>query len=148
MNQSDTTYAYLAGLVDGEGSLAYYQNGPRMSISNRHQETLLWVREVVGHGRVWQVRDYSQFKRTAPCFQWDCGANGCRELLPKILPFVRISKERVEAMIELLSIIGSKGLKNAPVSALDVERKEQLRNKINGRLYVQETDIFNIKTPS
>lgn len=141
----DVVYAYLAGLLDGEGSLAYYQNGPRMSISNRHQETLIWVKGIVGHGRVWQVRDYSQFNRSAPCFQWDCGANGCRAILPKILPYVRISKTRVNAMIELLDVIGNKGRKNEPVSEADKQRKEELKNLINGRLYTQDKEIFTVK---
>lgn len=133
---TETEYAYIAGLVDGEGCLAIYQNGPRLSISNRHIATLEWVKAGVGHGRVWQPQDYSQFNRSAPCYQWDCGANGCRVLLPKILPYSRINKDRIEALLEFLQMTSSKEIRNSKLSPDFIARKEQLKNRINGRLIV------------
>lgn len=128
--------AYIAGLIDGEGSLAIYQNGPRLSISNRHVSTLEWVKELVGHGRIWQPQNHSQFNRSAPCYQWDCGANGCRILLPKILPYSRINKDRIEALLEFLRMVSDKEVRNSKLDPFFIEQKEQLKKRINGRLIV------------
>lgn len=134
MKPDDSTWAYIAGLFDGEGSLALYQNGPRMSISNRHKETLEWIKEIVGHGRVWENKSQSQFKRSAPCFQWDCGSRGIRFLLPLIRPFSRIHFDRIDAMLEYFEGVWINNA--AKVSEEEKLRRESLKARINGRQIV------------
>lgn len=41
---TDVEIAYLAGIIDGEGSLGCYDIGPRLTISNNCKELMSWIR--------------------------------------------------------------------------------------------------------
>jgi len=124
--------AYLAGFLDGEGSFGIYRSGARMTCSNRHLETLVWIKEITGFGRVWEPRGNSQFNRSAPCYQWETGANGCRYILPLIIPYMRVNRIRAESLKEYLDgVIPSS---TSMASAEEIARREILKQRINGRL--------------
>jgi len=130
----ETFWAYLAGLVDGEGSMSVYANGPRLSISNTHLPTLEWVRDSLSYGRVWQLQQSEM--ATRPCYQWDCGARVMRALLPKILPYLRIKQERAEALLEYMDEINYNNTKGLP-EEMKV-RRAVLRESLQIRGHVRE----------
>lgn len=126
LEQSETFWAYLAGYVDGEGSITICQNGPRFVISNTHLETLTWIRESIGLGQIQEVKAKSHLvRRTRPCYNYSIGANGMRSLLPKLIPLLREKRPRAEKMMDYLATASTNPqARNDPAH---VKRREDAR---------------------
>lgn len=107
-DQPDTFWAYLAGYVDGEGSISICQNGPRFTIANTHLATLEWIRDSMGFGTISERNAKSMLaRRTKPCYNLNAGSNGLRAVLPKIIPFLQEKRPQAEAMMEYLATMHS-----------------------------------------
>jgi len=94
--------AYLAGLWDGEGSIAIYQakSGKHkcwrtyFTIANTDFQTLKWIRDVLGCGYV-VINAYSE-KTNKSYYQLQIGNKlNVLYLLKAILPYVKIKKDKV-----------------------------------------------------
>lgn len=61
----ETDIAYLAGYIDGDGSISIQSNRgkyhPRVTISNNHRESLEWCRDLIGNGSIsekWPLKEH------------------------------------------------------------------------------------------
>lgn len=125
----ETFWAYLAGLLDGDGCFGIYNMGPRIGISNTHRETLDWVLKTLGIGRISEMKSNTQFRRTTQCFQWDCGAVGVRTILPRIAPYLKVKKEAPSILEEYVNGINPDNISKVPLE--ESTRRKLLRERLH-----------------
>ena len=107
---SDVDAAYLAGLVDGEGSIVAAMERAarttwRLTISNTDRPLLQWVRDVTGVGTiVSHVHDNPLHKDS---HAWQCYSWNARDILLQLLPYMKLPEKqrRAKLVIEELSRI-------------------------------------------
>lgn len=105
---TEAVKAYLAGIMDGEGSISLAQSGakrtrfyifPLVRIANTDPVLIEWIASQVGMG----ARQYTSAMnvRCKPChhISWACGE--AVELLTAILPYLVIKRDRAEIVISL-----------------------------------------------
>lgn len=102
---SELDYAYLAGLVDGEGSIGcwhsrdeYYTVG--MSVAMTHRPTVEWLQQTFG-GYFHAERVKAGYKAS---FRWKPSADQMRDILPRIVVHMKTKKEQAEIAIALLGL--------------------------------------------
>lgn len=91
-----TDAAYLAGLMDGEGSIVaamQRQNRTtwRISIANTDFRLLAWCKEVTGCGSI--VRKLSANPKHADGGSWQCYSWNALEIIEQILPYMKIEEK-------------------------------------------------------
>ena len=100
--------AYLAGLIDGEGTVTLTRMHAResrrlvVSISNNDASLLAFVRSVVGAGRITTKRTYSQHH--ALSFTYQISSRQALDLLQQVVPFLRTYKRR-RALLALVNYV-------------------------------------------
>lgn len=99
---ADVFWAYLAGFVDGEGSISMCQNGPRFIVTNTYLPVLEYIKENLGVGYISEVGKNSP-NRTRQCYHFNVGANGMRTILPKLVPYLQEKKELAIRMIAYMN---------------------------------------------
>lgn len=121
--QPDTFWAYLAAFIDGEGSIAMCQNGPRMIISNTHLPTMEWIKNQLGCGYL-----SPNGKGPKPCYNLNFGSNAIRAILPKIIPYLKIKRIRAEVLLEYLeTVVPRGGNYHTNFSELRLQVKERMK---------------------
>lgn len=116
----DTTLAWLAALIDGEGSimLTHHNKGKSgkpnlravVSVSNtdiRLMQTLswgIWAGRVYTHVRKLNANSMNH-RRTA--YTWRLNATEIRLILPKIIPWLTLKKEQAILLMEYLDMASS-----------------------------------------
>lgn len=146
--------AYIAGVLDGEGTLIvgkYRRSGNRylgyrgfMSIANTNIPMLLHIKGIIG-GKI-----CAQKKTTGPylgsvCYNLYLNTHQIREQLPKILPFLVAKKEQAEVLLDFLGRQASNA--SAPVSdeLLDFyESCYQRLKELKKLRYSFKEEIFSI----
>jgi hypothetical protein len=99
--------AYIAGIIDGEGSimLSKFHNNqfpaPCVSISSTTLELLQWVRSKVGAGTIKEKKNYD-IKNHKNSYTFALRYNDAINLLQDILPYLVIcsKKERAHLILE------------------------------------------------
>ena len=88
--------AYLAGLIDGEGTITLTRMHPRenrrlvVSISNNDLALLLFVKAAIGAGKITTKRTYS--KRHARSFTYQISSRQALDLLRQVASFLKTYK--------------------------------------------------------
>lgn len=113
---SDVEKAWLAGVIDGEGSIFLsklthgnwrYRRGfiyvPALKVSNSNRAFSNKVRDTIGKGSV----NFVEEKRSRWKDRWDYTGSGfvLRGLLPQILPHMLVKREVAQRMLEYLSFV-------------------------------------------
>ena len=108
---------YLAGLLDGEGSIIALKRADgtvksyRMHIANTHRGVLDWCVQVTGIGTIHHqtTPKYSlDPKRPAahlmykPCFSWAVYGVKAASVLRRILPYLHIKRDRAVVALEAM----------------------------------------------
>jgi hypothetical protein len=94
--------AYIAGLVDGEGTITLtrlHRNEQRrlvVSISNTDRALLEYVQQALSMGRITSKRTYSQLH--TPSFAWQVSSKQALQVLLQIHPYLRTYKTRRAAL--------------------------------------------------
>ena len=106
----ETDLAYIAGIVDGEGSISIQQNGKHqiahLTISNTNLEVLKWIQNKFEEGTIYKRTLYPNRKQ---CYVWQTGAHKVIYLiLIKLLPYLKIKRNKA---IETISFIQNKEIK-------------------------------------
>ena len=111
---TDIQCAYLAALIDGEGHLGmalYKRGGKTFSAQTRMvisltSEVLHSIHAEYGFGSiyVWKNKNPKHKDR----IDWKIGSNEGREVLPKLIPFLKIKKQQCELLIEYLALANRK----------------------------------------
>ena len=110
----DTDWAYLAGIVDGEGCITYRRNGKgryytRVTISQKRTQLLDWIVERFG----------GAYSKTT----WTCGSRHSEWILTEILPYLVVKKDQAEVALELCR----RGVKG---NRMPLNRQKQLADQL------------------
>lgn len=102
----ETDFAYVAGLIDGDGCFSTSHNGSgylniSLRLVNRDKPTLNWLAlkfggTVVSKGNV-NIPDHWN-----PTYQWVVSSGPLKELLPEIIPYLRIRKAQAELTLDFV----------------------------------------------
>lgn len=99
---TNTEIAYLAGIIDGEGSimLSKYHHSefpcPCISISSTDLELLDWVRDKIGSGRINKKKNYN-IEKHKPSYTYTVYYDTAIETMNKIEPYLVITKKKLRA---------------------------------------------------
>lgn len=100
----DIEKAYLAGIIDGEGSIMLIRfktnqhPAPCVSIASNSKELLNWIIQVTGVGKVKSKKNYNAYKH-ANSFTYEVKYNNAIELLQSISPYLRIPSKQLRAKL-------------------------------------------------
>lgn len=111
---SEEEKAWLAGVIDGEGSIflskvigANYRRGffyrPQLAVSNSNRSLLVRVAEIIGEGTVQLAKKELGYWKTRWMYAAVSGV--LREILPQILPYLIIKRAQAETMLQFFSYI-------------------------------------------
>lgn len=135
MSMTKEQCAYLAGLIDGEGTISISHNKTQsegsysmvMRIYNSDKRMCDWVYKVVNIGGVskcHRVKSWDNPKHK-PIYHWHTSNNGMRKILPQIIPFLVIKKEIAEIVLEWLEKYGRKKLSGKYLTFEDGQWKKE-----------------------
>jgi hypothetical protein len=119
---SDAEAAYIAGFIDGEGSIilsrhwiknsnSFYYN-LRIQIPNTNLEVLRWIKRKVGYGSIQPLRQYryaGQFNTQKQRFQFTLYRKAGCGLLEAILPYLIVKKQVALLALEFAQKTEKKG---------------------------------------
>ena len=107
--------AYLAGIIDGEGSLSLFRrtrsNGTpkfdaRLQVISTDRRLLDWIVSTTSLGRIWFRASTSQQRaRWKPMHAWALHANGLRLLLPHVVPHLVIKSEQAHLLLRYTQLV-------------------------------------------
>ena len=103
----ETFWSYLAGIIDGEGSINLVPNGristqPRIDVVNTNMDLLLFVKNRIG-GEIHEKKLGT--KSVKPCFVlYFQSHNKVLAILEKTLPYLIIKKEKAIEIINLIKL--------------------------------------------
>lgn len=103
---TETEKSYIAGIIDGEGSVMLqriHKNeppSPCVSIASTTLELLEWVKNTVGKGRIISKKNYN-IEKHKDCYSYVLRRNDAISLLNDIYPYLIINtkKKRAELII-------------------------------------------------
>ncbi len=103
---TETEKAYIAGIIDGEGSIMLqriHKNehpSPCVSITSTTLELLEWIKDTVRKGRVLSKKNYN-IEKHKDCYSYVLRRNDAISLLNDIYPYLIINtkKKRAELII-------------------------------------------------
>jgi hypothetical protein len=111
----ETTWAYFAGMLDGEGSFSifrHYKKDPhvskrgyeietRVAVSNMNQNNILQLQKMVEKGHITLVNNKREYG-IAVVADLRFSPNEQRYILPKVLPYLIQKKELATIILEFL----------------------------------------------
>jgi hypothetical protein len=111
---SEAEKAWLAGVIDGEGSifLSKVENKktrrgyfylPSISVSNSNRDFLIKVCQTIGEGTVCLAKKGGS--RVKPRWMYIASSGVIRATLPQILPYLIVKRERVALMLQFLEFL-------------------------------------------
>lgn len=150
-----TTLAYVAGLVDGEGTITIRRHnrgrgsgleeyGAWLSIAQKNLEILYWVKELFGRGSVVQHKLSASVKHEM--HHWSIGYHSAVAIIEALYPYLRIKRRQAEIVMEFAALkqsfserrqVGFKGTLSTPLELLDQYRALTIAvQRLNGRKLV------------
>lgn len=102
--------AYIAGLIDGEGTIGIYKKNykstskakpsfrERISISNSNLDVLMWIKEFFPKGSITKNTRYSD--NHSPMFRLEYHVLKVIPILRATLPYLRIKKEQAKQVLK------------------------------------------------
>lgn len=144
--------AWVAGMLDGEGSIAFFpgrsvERRPRkglgmrvawqvvVTISNTHAPTIAAIREVVGFGNTRTAPAYvRRGKLSQICLKWKVSSRRAEMFLKMVQPFVITKHEQVRivlAAIALRRTAPRAPLRGAPLTAETHARLKGLQDELH-----------------
>jgi len=120
--------AYLAGVIDGEGSIMLYGRrdsvAMRVAIANTNQKLLEWCAITTGVGNiVITKRDNPKHKTSA---NWIANSQAAASVLEQVLPFLTIKKEQAQMALDFQKRL------HLPAEKSQREWQQQWRTRMRG----------------
>lgn len=99
----DTDAAYLAGFIDGEGTImlivrANESVGVLLTVANTKSSVITWIMEVTGIGRLHSRPRRSP--RHAPTYWWQASSEAAESILKQMRPYLKIKGDQAELALE------------------------------------------------
>jgi len=89
---TETTYAYIAGILDGEGTIHITnQFNLRVSIRNTSKDVVAWMQKIAGEGNI-----YGDKRRQKTCYSLELCSNKAARFLIPLLPYLKIKKAQAK----------------------------------------------------
>lgn len=113
-NLTEADKGYIAGFLDGEGCVGYYnasksqKNRPgyfhtSVNICNTDPRVIRWLFDVTGIGKVGRLKTNQTRRR--PAYQWQLGRKqDVIEFLTMIHPYLKIKAEQVSVILAHLTL--------------------------------------------
>ncbi len=101
---TDTEKAYIAGIIDGEGSIMltrFHKNqfpSPCVSVASTDKELLLWLLKTIGKGRIINKRNYNKMKHK-DSYTYRVIYDDAIALLRDVSPFLIIESKKQRAKL-------------------------------------------------
>lgn len=127
-----TEKAYLAGIIDGEGTVTltcsnrgqYAQ--PQVSIANNNLKLIRWIRQRVGFGSI--ITKKPKKPNHSIAYAWQVNRAGqCKNILKIVYPFLILKRNQAKIVLEQYSTVTPR---NGKYSGRMLERKLKLIEKI------------------
>jgi hypothetical protein len=106
-----TDWAYVGGLIDGEGSICLVNTGakkryPRVYVSSTSYELIQYMLDNFGGHFVEQSRQGRQGQKHKQAYSWRLNGKAALEFLRQVLPFLREARKRERARMLLFEYPG------------------------------------------
>ncbi len=98
---SNEVLAYIAGMMDGEGTITIAGNGKKnnvhgmVKICNNNKACLEWIRDQVNCGNLYQIKREHGLQYWLEFYK----KHGAREVVSDILPYLHIKKPNAELIL-------------------------------------------------
>ncbi len=131
---SEIDAAYIAGFVDGEGSIMITERDEiittKISISNTKPAVLEWICELFGVGRI-GVQHRTNSKHATSYF-WACGGDSAKTVLQQIRPYLKLKQVQADLAIEAQLRLKEPALKADRIWQMEYRERMKLLNKRGG----------------
>lgn len=144
--------AYLAGLIDGEGSIIIKHKNHRqysilLTIYNSHEPVLQWVTSHFGCGFVCTQRNQRD-RDQVPVYAWTSASFRAYHVLRATLPYLIIKKAQAEIVIEFQEALTSKQRHRwNQITDDDLQWREEQRlrlSRLNRSRYIPDHQEVNL----
>lgn len=99
---ADTEAAYLAGVLDGEGSVILYMRRDvvalRVTVANTYRPLLERVQQLTDVGDLYHQRDATAKHKAA--YSWRCNAEAAESLLVQVRPYLVVKAAQADLALE------------------------------------------------
>ena len=125
-SRSKLDLAYIAGFLDGDGSLMLQikkrndgESKVRFMVTicfyqdSRHEKTLFWIKKVLGIGYVSRRNDGMTELRIN-------GYSQVQEILTDLLPYLRFKKKQAQALLKAITILSGWKFSKLPKKRLEI----------------------------
>ena len=105
LNEKDASY--IAGFIDGEGSIFIYRRSPKeksygirvtVAQSIKGISILEWLKEITGVGSI--ITREPEKKHHSKGAQWACNSEAAETLLEQVLPYLKLKVEQANMVLE------------------------------------------------
>lgn len=123
---SDLDWSYLAGLIDGEGSIRIEKSGghkypgtPTVCVTNSNPTLIMWVYSKFG-GHLYKKKSKGKYQVV-----WDIYWLGKRaeEVLQGVYPYLTAKKEQTKLVFDYRKLIGKPGKR---LTASNIEKRQAI----------------------
>lgn len=143
---SDTTLAYMAGIIDGEGALTSgsYTKGPNgdphyttyLIISSTDEILIDWLVSTFGSKKYTYTRKQTPTNSLKQVYKWQCTGDLLMHICELTYPYIIIKKRQIEIVMEMIRssklkfyAVGQRGPRIHPeVSELRAKLVSELRS--------------------
>lgn len=110
---SETQAAYIAGVIDGEGSIGASVHAHvhkktcyiKLQVSNTDKRLIDWLIETTGLGWIFILDRKSEKQLNwKPAWYWAVTIGGLRQLFPRISKYAVIKKDQISLCLQLIAI--------------------------------------------
>jgi hypothetical protein len=102
-NISDVDAAYIAGLIDGEGSISYTRKHPKVMVYNTSKELMEWIQKTLGFGTVCLDVKRKRNNKWKLCYMYEAtNFHDIYALLSRVLPYLKLKKEKALNTLKLI----------------------------------------------
>lgn len=133
------TLAYLAGLLDGEGTVGINRvksakaknpsHFPHLMIANSYEPVVRWLGEIGGSVDVHRPSTHKSNWKTS--YRWRLHGKNAETFVRAVRPYLRIKHEQADVILELAAIRGKNNVPHGTLTEAQVNEREALKMRIN-----------------
>ena len=131
---SQTTLAYAAGILDGEGHFSIIFHRPHnrhhaiVGVMNTNKDLMEWLKSTFGGAIYHRVGPYNK-PHWKDRYEWRLHQRAQEAVLPSVLPFLIIKREQAKLIIEFRRTFSLQP-RQEPLHTATFEIRESLRQRL------------------